>query len=189
MRKWDDSAVSAADMAALDFSAPASETAPVNTEGLVSANAIGQRKGDMYEVAEWDYRPQDLPTEDEILARVNTVPSDEVESTWTGLFSRISGSKVLTKQDLAPVLAEMERNLMDKNVAKDIAEKMCESVGAALVGQKLAGLTSMSTQRNALTRRQIQGTGRPLVIPHARPHAKDEHRHLARYSAQAFRRH
>jgi signal recognition particle receptor subunit alpha len=158
MRKWDNSPVTAADMAALDYSAPAPQDAKVSTEGLVSNDAMGQRKGGMYEVAEWDYRPgqgtDELPSEEEILARgtsrlsIKDESDCEEASKWTGLFSRLTGSKVLTKQDLAPVLAEMERNLMDKNVAKDIAEKLCESVGAALVGQKLAGLTSESVSDN-----------------------------------------
>lgn len=60
------------------------------------------------------------------------------------MFSRLTGKKTLSQDDLKPVLAEMERHLMDKNVAKDIAEKMCDSVGAALVGKKLGGLTSKS---------------------------------------------
>lgn len=161
MRKWDNAPVTAADMAALDYSAPAPDDAKVNTEGLVSGDAMGIRKDGMYEVAEWDFGRRgsakksdgDLPSEEEILTRGTSKMkiSDEKEeaeetSAWTGIFSRLTGSKVLTKQDLAPVLAEMERNLMDKNVAKDIAEKICEGVGAALVGQKLAGLTSVKSK-------------------------------------------
>jgi signal recognition particle receptor subunit alpha len=42
-------------------------------------------------------------------------------------------------------LAEMEKHLMGKNVAKDIAEKLCDSVGAALVGKKVGGFSSESS--------------------------------------------
>lgn len=69
-------------------------------------------------------------------------PSNKAGSALSSLFSRFTGSKVLTKQDLEPVLAEMEKHLMSKNVAKDIAEKICEGVGAALVGKRLGGMTS-----------------------------------------------
>lgn len=65
------------------------------------------------------------------------------------LFSRFTGTKILSKQDLEPVLAEMEKHLMSKNVAKDIAEKICEGVGAALVGKKLGGMTSMCFSKEA----------------------------------------
>lgn len=68
--------------------------------------------------------------------------SNKAGSALSSLFSRFTGSKVLTKQDLEPVLAEMEKHLMSKNVAKDIAEKICEGVGAALVGKRLGGMTS-----------------------------------------------
>ena len=54
----------------------------------------------------------------------------------------MTSSKTLSKGDLTPVLQEMEKHLMSKNVAKDIAEKLCESVGNALVGKKLGGFGS-----------------------------------------------
>lgn len=167
MRKWGDSQVSAGDMAALDYSTPAPETpngqgTPIDVEALVSRDAMGQRSKDgQYEVADWDFRGgkraavEDLPSEEEILARgTSKLTIDDKEdkeevagSSWSGIFSRLTGSKVLSKQDLQPVLAEMEKHLMDKNVAKDISEKMCDAVGAALVGKKLGGLSSESQPR------------------------------------------
>ncbi|WVW80739.1 hypothetical protein I302_102725 [Kwoniella bestiolae CBS 10118] len=164
MRKWGDSQVSANDMAALDFSAPADTDAPVDTEGLVSNDALGVRSASgAYEVADWDYKrskESDLPSEEDILARrtdqlsISTKTEDEnVEtSTWSNMFSRLTGKKTLTQEDLKPVLVEMERHLMSKNVAKDISEKMCESVGAALIGKKLGGLNSVKSEvQNALS--------------------------------------
>jgi signal recognition particle receptor subunit alpha len=161
MRKWGDSSssVTAEDMASLDYSTPPppsnGDTTPVvvDTESLVSAEAMGVRTSNGYEVADWDYRREELPTEEEILARatgkLDLGDGGEEQgggaSKWTDVFSRLTGKKTLTQEDLKPVLAEMERNLMDKNVAKDISEKMCEGVGAALVGKKLGGLTSKST--------------------------------------------
>jgi len=151
MRKWGDSAATEEEMAALDYSAPADPDAAVDVTGLVSPDAMGVKTRDgSYEVADWDYRREALPTEEEILARATgelKVEQDtEAESSrWTSLFSRLTGKKTLSKEDLSPVLAEMEKHLMAKNVAKDISEKMCESVGAALVGKKLGGLTSAST--------------------------------------------
>jgi signal recognition particle receptor subunit alpha len=156
MRKWGDSSVTAEDMASLDYSTPPppSDDTPqaVDTEGLVSPDAMGVRTANGYEVADWDYRREELPTEEEILARATgkldlSADGKDEEVTeggpkWTNMFSRLTGKKTLTNEDLKPVLAEMERNLMDKNVAKDISEKICESVGAALVGKKLGGLTS-----------------------------------------------
>ncbi|WWC72664.1 uncharacterized protein I206_106628 [Kwoniella pini CBS 10737] len=164
MRKWGDSQISVDDMAALDFSAPADENASVDTEGLVSNEALGVRNASgAYEVADWDYKrskEDDLPSEEEILSRRTSglaikpsADEDTAESShWSNMFSRLTGKKTLTQEDLKPVLVEMERHLMSKNVAKDISEKMCESVGAALVGKKLGGLNSVKSEvQNALS--------------------------------------
>lgn len=59
-----------------------------------------------------------------------------------GLFSRFTGGKVLTAEDLAPVLNGMKEHLMKKNVAKEIADKICESVGESLVGTRVSGFGS-----------------------------------------------
>lgn len=175
MRKWGDSSVTAEDMASLDYSTPAPASGdtsptgtngtstpapapPVDTDSLISTDAMGIRTANGYEVADWDYRREDLPTEDEILARgasrlkISSTASgggDDEDTVaeggrWSSMFSRLTGKKTSSQDDLKPVLAEMERHLMNKNVAKDIAEKMCDSVGAALVGKKLGGLTSKS---------------------------------------------
>ncbi|WVQ70766.1 hypothetical protein IAR50_000288 [Cryptococcus sp. DSM 104548] len=159
MRKWGDSPVSKEEMEALDYSSPAPEEVKVDTAALVSVDALGEKKENgTYEVADWDFkRPAlsggDLPSEEEILARRTTKlalsDADVQQSTWSNVFSRLTGSKTLTKDDLAPVLVEMEKHLMGKNVAKNIAEKLCESVGAALVGKKLGGLSSVKSQVQA----------------------------------------
>jgi signal recognition particle receptor subunit alpha len=152
-------------MAALDFSSPADENHVVDTEGLVSEDALGTLgKDGSYEVADWDFRRgpgskgadnDGLPSEDEILARgaarmgisAKSVEKDEeveAEGVWASMFSRIQGKKFLSHEDLKPVLVEMEKHLMSKNVAKDIAEKLCEGVGSALAGKKLSGFSSTS---------------------------------------------
>jgi signal recognition particle receptor subunit alpha len=172
MRKWGDSqqSVTAEDMASLDYSTPPpnSDSSPetpalVDTDALVSAEAMGVRTSNGYEVADWDYRREELPTEDEILAKAtskldhnSSTEEEEVGGRWGNMFSRLTGKKTLTNEDLKPVLAEMERNLMDKNVAKDISEKLCESVGAALVGKKLGGLTSTSNPAEASVPGQLK---------------------------------
>lgn len=150
--------------------------AAVDLDALVSTSAMGKVGNDgLYEVADWDTgRKEDgsgIAAEVEILARGRkaypalfgaaeqtpaaggdsdvVVPEpSKAGSALSSLFSRFTGVKVLTKQDLEPVLAEMEKHLMSKNVAKDIAEKICDGVGAALVGKKLGGLTSTSAGRH-----------------------------------------
>jgi signal recognition particle receptor subunit alpha len=176
MRKWGfdgNGTVSESDMAELDFSGP--DTRPstpgvgpgAGTENLIDKESMGKiGKDGFYEVAEWDTGKGDgLISEEEILERgkkynlgfsflslngqsekSDPVSNGQAESRLTSLFNRLTGKKVLNKEDLDPVLREMEKHLMGKNVAKDIAEKLCEGVGAALVGKKLGGMTSRCRQ-------------------------------------------
>lgn len=47
------------------------------------------------------------------------------------------GSKSLTQEDVAPGLAKMKDHLISKNVAADIADKLCQSVSTKLEGKVL----------------------------------------------------
>lgn len=151
---------------------------PIDVDSLVSSTAMGSvGKDGLYEVADWDAGREstsgDLPTEEEILARgklnkslanmsLDDDPDSKPEaakpvSALSNLFSRFTGSKILTDDDLKPILSEMEKHLMDKNVAKEIAEKICENVGLALKGKKIGGFSSIkaevqSAMSDALTR-------------------------------------
>lgn len=73
------------------------------------------------------------------------------QTSWSnGIFSRLSnristgltGGHVLEKTDLEPILKQFKEQLMSKNVASDVADKLCDSVEESLVGQKTARWTS-----------------------------------------------
>lgn len=49
----------------------------------------------------------------------------------------------MTKEELAPVMKEFEDGLIEKNVAQEIAIKLCESVEQSLLNQKTASFTSI----------------------------------------------
>lgn len=151
-------------MASLDYSsskpsdADAQQGRPVDLSTLVDENSRGVRgKDGLYEVRDVEFggddNDDDDDEEDDIIARAingtalgkSAQASDDSPavtsrfSTIGGLFSRLTGSKVLTKQDLEPVLAGMKEHLMKKNVAQEIAGKVCEGVGESLVGKKVSG--------------------------------------------------
>lgn len=50
-------------------------------------------------------------------------------------FKNLVGSKKLTANDVAPVLDKMREHLIAKNVAADIADKLCQSVASKLEGK------------------------------------------------------
>jgi signal recognition particle GTPase len=47
----------------------------------------------------------------------------------------------MSESDLAPALEAMKAQLMAKNVAAEIADDICSSVQASLVGQRQASFT------------------------------------------------
>jgi signal recognition particle receptor subunit alpha len=76
----------------------------------------------------------------------------------TGLFSRLTsslknfiGNKVLTEEDLENTMKEFTNLLMEKNVAKEIAENLCSSVSKSLLNTKTESFTSIAaTVKSAL---------------------------------------
>lgn len=141
-------------MASLDFSIDKEPMNGANVgshdlQSLVDQSSLGTRTQDgMYEVKDWDFsRDKHLDGADDAIARALR-PLDakagggEAQSTFGSLFARLTGSKVLTEQDLKPVLEAMKQHLMKKNVAMDIAEKVCEGVGESLVGKKVGSFQS-----------------------------------------------
>jgi signal recognition particle receptor subunit alpha len=59
-----------------------------------------------------------------------------------GLFRNVVGGKTLTKEDLAKPLKGMEDHLLRKNVAREAAVRLCDSVERDLVGLKTGNFTS-----------------------------------------------
>ena len=159
MRHWGEHHPSANDMAELDFSeAPGADRSGVSVgddfiKALVDEHSLGARNSEgMYEIKDLDVNLSKASDEaiDGALRNLSlgkepsTSTSNSTLSSLSGLFSRLTGAKVLTEKDLAPVLAGMKEHLMKKNVAKDIADKICEGVGESLVGRRIGGFEGMN---------------------------------------------
>lgn len=86
---------------------------------------------------------------------------DEYEGSGRGgflgsLFSGLSG-KVLSADDLKPILAQFKQHLEEKNVASEVAQNLCSSVSETLIGKKLGTFenvtkTVKASLEQALTR-------------------------------------
>ena len=66
-------------------------------------------------------------------------------SKLTSAFQNLTGNKVLTEADVQPVLKEFANALIDKNVASEIADKLCDSVTATLIDKKTDSFTTVKT--------------------------------------------
>ncbi|KAH6697549.1 SRP54-type protein [Plectosphaerella plurivora] len=106
-------------------------------------------------------------------------------SSITGLFRNVVGGKTLTKEDLEKAMKGMEEHLLQKNVAREAAVRLCEGVEKELLGTKTgnfesintriqsameASLTKMLTPTSSLDLlREIDAVTRPGVTSLARP--------------------
>lgn len=153
-------------MAVLDFSESKSTDTgrsvdPTFLKSLVDEHSRGARTKDgFYEIKDLDINlgaidsaAADSAIDDAFnrtsaakaaLAEPSTSTSASTFGSFTNLFARITGSKPLTKEDLAPILAGMKEHLMKKNVAVDIANKICEGVGENLIGKRVGGFGGVS---------------------------------------------
>ena len=68
---------------------------------------------------------------------------------WSSL-SGLVGSKPLTRQNIDPVISKMQEHLMSKNVAADVAYKLCDSVTSKLEG-KICGNDAYANQSSFLS--------------------------------------
>ncbi|EEH56116.1 type II secretory pathway family protein [Micromonas pusilla CCMP1545] len=123
----------------------------------------------------------DADDDDDALSSEDDDEDDEEEA--RSLAAAMNASTALEEEDLAPVLETLKTNFMNKNVAEEIAERLCESVAASLRGRKLASFSSLSAMvkramEDALTRiltptrsvdvlrevKTAKASGRPYVI-------------------------
>ncbi len=65
--------------------------------------------------------------------------------TISGYFRNIVGGKTMTKEDLNKPLKAMEEHLINKNVARDAAIRLCEGIETEMVGKKTAAFESIDT--------------------------------------------
>ncbi|KAK4954815.1 hypothetical protein LTR10_007007 [Elasticomyces elasticus] len=157
-RRWDvdGSAIEGDDDGVLDYSAPATPGLDTTDRELdvenVDAAQMGSRTG------KGQFVLKDLDDEvDAILASskapsTTTTTSDPATgllgtatSRLTGLFRNVVGGKTLTKADLQQPLQLMQTHLLEKNVAREAAERLCQSVETDLLDHKTAGFTSIET--------------------------------------------
>lgn len=83
--------------------------------------------------------------EDEEDVGKDNKPETKKKGWFSSMFQSIAGKANLERPDLEPALKALKDRLMTKNVAEEIAEKLCESVAASLEGKKLASFTRVSS--------------------------------------------
>lgn len=126
----------------LDFTDPV----PTDQDGVEADVAVGEKGLSLMDKDDEDenFRVEDL--EDEEIEKDVGVKKAAPKKGWlSSLVQTVSGKPALEHADLEPALKIFKERLMTKNVATDIAEKLCESVAASLVGKKQGSFTRIST--------------------------------------------
>ncbi|CAH1432719.1 unnamed protein product [Lactuca virosa] len=134
-RVWDDSPKETK----LDFTDPGSE----NGDSFMAVQQVveGESMMDKDEIVSSDSESE----EDDDEAETDKKVDSKKKGWFSSMFQSIAGKANLEKADLEPALKALKDRLMTKNVAEEIAEKLCESVAFSLVGKKLASFTRVSS--------------------------------------------
>ncbi|KAG8380903.1 hypothetical protein BUALT_Bualt06G0065100 [Buddleja alternifolia] len=136
-RVWDDSPKESK----LDFTDPVSENEELKMPVVVAANE-GESMMDKEEIFSSDSETEE---DEEITGKDNKVDAKKKGGWFSSMLQSIAGKANLEKSDLEPALKALKDRLMTKNVAEEIAEKLCESVAASLEGKRLASFTRISS--------------------------------------------
>ncbi|XP_057545719.1 uncharacterized protein LOC130824649 [Amaranthus tricolor] len=134
-RVWDEKAPEVK----LDYTNPVTENGDEDVNYGVAVNE-GESMMDKEEVISSDSEDE----ENEQVGNGSKVGSKS-KGWFSSMFHSIAGNANLDRADLEPALKGLKDRLMSKNVAEEIAEKLCESVATSLEGKKLASFTRVSS--------------------------------------------
>ncbi|KAG0043819.1 hypothetical protein BGZ83_010996, partial [Gryganskiella cystojenkinii] len=150
-RKWDGK-ISAKDAKSLDYSNSEGSNV-VNADHLVDQSGMGQLgKDGVYSVKDLDDNNEDDESysDDEseeeytkISARSLQAKKPAATSGLMSFFKNMTGQKEMTAETLEPIMSKMKEHLVNKNVAADIAQHLCDSVAKGLIGQTLGSFKSV----------------------------------------------
>lgn len=127
---------------------------------------IGSMKGgiqdlevesDNEEYSTSDDEPEDESENNNSQSKLIVGQSNAGKKSVFSMFKSFVGSKNLTRDDMQAALDKLQDHLIGKNVASDIANKLCDSVAAKLEGKVLGTFdTIASTVKNTLTESLVQ---------------------------------
>ncbi|KAJ8720056.1 hypothetical protein PYW07_012099 [Mythimna separata] len=138
------------DLPSLDFSTDKPEDA--NTEITPDTQLIGQMTG---AIRDLEVESDDSSSDDE--PEQSAHPSPKKTGGMFSIFKGLVGAKALTEESMRPVLDKLQDHLIGKNVAADIANKLCDSVAVKLEGKVLGTFDSVAkTVKATLTESLVQ---------------------------------
>ncbi|KAI4464108.1 signal recognition particle receptor subunit alpha [Holotrichia oblita] len=129
------------------------------TNFVPNTEMIGKMQGtikdlEVDESSDEDYEEQQYEEDENKKSSNHSKPA---KGGMFSLFRGLVGSKNLSQSDMQPVLDKLKDHLIGKNVASDIALKLCDSVAAKLEGRVLGTFdTVAATVKATLTESLVQ---------------------------------
>ncbi|XP_067679324.1 signal recognition particle receptor subunit alpha-like [Haliotis asinina] len=160
-RVWDNAGTSK-DMESLNFSTEGGKEEEMNGETLTTEaerSQVGQLAGELRDIEpeSSEEEEEEDESEEEVTLAASKSQAKSGGYSMFSMFKNLVGSKTLTKEDAKAALEKMKDHLIGKNVAADIAIKLCEDVAAKLEGKVLGTFEGVnSTVKNALQESCVQ---------------------------------
>lgn len=115
---------------------------------------VGQMRG---VIKDLEVESSSEESDDEEIDNITNKTKTQTKGGMFSIFRGLVGSKNLTADDMRPALEKMRDHLIAKNVASDIAMKLCDSVAAKLEGKVIGTFdTIASTVKQTLTESLVQ---------------------------------
>lgn len=141
------------DLPTLDRSVDKAEDA--RSEFTPDADIVGRMQGVIRDLEVESSSEEE--SSDEETPQVQQTKSGKSSGGVFGMFKGLVGSKALTSEAMTPVLEKLKDHLISKNVATDIAQKLCDSVATRLEGKVLGTFeTIAATVKSTLNEALLQ---------------------------------
>lgn len=117
---------------------------------------VGQMVGGIKDI-EIDSDSEEEESNEKFETAVERKKKNDNKKTVFSMFKGLVGRKNLTVADMDPVLEKLKEHLVAKNVAIEIATKLCDSVSSKLEGKVLGSFESVaSTVKNTMIESLVQ---------------------------------
>uniref|UniRef100_A0A1B6BYV7 SRP54-type proteins GTP-binding domain-containing protein n=1 Tax=Clastoptera arizonana TaxID=38151 RepID=A0A1B6BYV7_9HEMI len=129
---------------------------PEDGEIVADTALVGKMVGGIKDLEVESDSEEEEEEDDEIEVQVKK-PSANKSSGVFSMFRGLVGNKSLSRETMQPALEKLKDHLIAKNVASDIAYKLCDSVSAKLEGKVLGTFESIaSTVKTTLNESLVQ---------------------------------
>lgn len=132
----------------------------LNDNRAILSQIIGQMKGGIRDLevdSDSDEASDSSSDEQEIQQSSKPQQPKQKSNGVFSMFKSLVGNKSLKQDDMQPILDKLKDHLITKNVASDIAQKLCDSISVKLEGKVLGTFESVaSTVKSSLTEALVQ---------------------------------